>query len=444
MNAMTDTGPLGLNAQIAAGTRYESYWTATAPRYRAAVAAPLGDRVDVAVIGGGFTGLSAALALARSGANVVVLEAGMIGGGASGRNGGQCNNGTATDFASLVAGIGMERASAYYRAFDSAVDTVERIVSEEAIACDFHRTGKIKLAAKPEHYEKLMRSHDALQLGTDTDIRLVPRADLAAEVGTAGYYGGLVFARSAGMHMGKFLMGLAEAATRHGASIHQDTSVTAIKRLSGARHRITTSRGSLTADAVLVATGASMTGPFGRFRRRIVPVGSFIVVTRALPRATLDTIMPTRRMVTDSRNIGSYFRVTPDDRLLFGGRARFAMSNPLSDAKSGRILRRRMAEVFPQLAGTEIDYCWGGIVDMTADRLPRAGEHAGLFYSMGYSGHGTQMATHMGQVMAGVISGTGKTSIWCDMDWPAIPGHFGPPWFLPVVGAYFRLQDILH
>jgi glycine/D-amino acid oxidase-like deaminating enzyme len=143
-----------------------------------------------------------------------------------------------------------------------------------------------------------------------------------------------------------------------------------------------------------------------------------------------------------SKNVGNYFRATSDNRLLFGGRARFAMSNPRSDAKSGDVLRATLAQVFPELARVRVDYCWGGLVDITADRLPRAGEHEGLFYSMGYSGHGVQMSVHMGQVMAEVMNGRTDANPW-GLDWPAIPGHFGKPWFLPMVGAYYRVLDIL-
>ncbi|MNC53512.1 Gamma-glutamylputrescine oxidoreductase [compost metagenome] len=149
-------------------------------------------------------------------------------------------------------------------------------------------------------------------------------------------------------------------------------------------------------------------------------------------------------MTTDTKNFVNYFRVTPDNRLLFGGRARFAKSSPESDMKSGVILQRSLVEVFPELSGARIDYCWGGMVDMTRDRLPRAGEHNGLFYSMGYSGHGTHMATYMGAIMAEVLDGRADLNPWRDFDWPAIPGHFGNPWFLPFVGAYYRFQDFVH
>ncbi|ATU95856.1 FAD-dependent oxidoreductase (plasmid) [Phyllobacterium zundukense] len=424
--------------------KLQSYWLDTVPPFLDAASGSLSGRADVAVIGGGFTGLAAAVSLAKKGADVVLIEAGQIGSGASGRNGGQCNNGVAIDYSGAVARFGRDTARSFYRAYDAAVDTVERFVMEEAIDCDFRRTGKIKLAAKPEHYEKLARTHEILARDVDQDTTLVSRDRLRTEVGTDRYFGGLAFTKSAGMHMGKFAQGLASAAVRHGARIYERAPVTKLKRISGYQHEVITTSGSICASQVLLATGTSVAGPFARFRRRIVPIGSFIIVTEPLPLSLIDEIMPTRRMATDSKNVGSYFRITPDNRLLFGGRARFAMSSPASDAKSGKILEKAMISVFPQLSGVRIDYCWGGLVDMTADRLPRAGEHEGLFYSMGYSGHGTQMSTHMGSVMADVMSGQHEANVWRKLDWPAIPGHFGKPWFLPFVGAYYRLQDLLH
>ncbi|WP_288474212.1 FAD-binding oxidoreductase, partial [uncultured Pseudomonas sp.] len=161
-------------------------------------------------------------------------------------------------------------------------------------------------------------------------------------------------------------------------------------------------------------------------------------------KAQLDELLPNRRTYVTSRIIGNYFRTTPDHRLIFGGRARFALSDPRQDAKSGAVLRNALGQLFPSLAQTPIDYCWGGLVDMTADRLPRAGEQDGLFYAMGYSGHGVQMSVHMGRVMAEVLEGRSQANPWRVLDWPAIPGHFGKPWFLPLVGLYYRVQDRLH
>lgn len=424
--------------------KFDSYWLDTRPAFRAGCEGPVEGRADVAVIGGGFTGLSAALALAQRGVSVVVLEAAQIAGDASGRNGGQCNTGVAQDYASLVARIGAEPARQFYRAYESAVRSVEAIVAEHAIDCDFRHAGKLKLAAKPKHFEGLAKTFDVLRREVDPDIELIEPSRIRDEIASDGFYGGLLQRNGVQMHMGKFGVGLAQAAVRAGARIYEQAAVTRLERIEGERHAITCTRGTLVADRVLVATGASQHGPFAWFRRRIAPVGSFIVVTEPLPDAQLNRLFPHRRAYVTSRQIGNYFRVTPDNRLLFGGRARFAMSSPRSDAKSGEILRAGMAGYFPELADVRLDYCWGGLVDITADRLPRAGQHDGLYYSMGYSGHGVQMSVHMGRVMADVLYGAAASNPWRELDWPAMPGHFGHAWFLPFVGAYYRMQDFLH
>ncbi|MDT8330013.1 FAD-binding oxidoreductase [Roseomonas gilardii] len=417
-----------------------SYWQDTATPFAGAAGGPVEGRADVAVIGGGFTGLSAALALAQRGARVVVLEAGKVAGQASGRNGGHVNNGTAHDIGGLAARLGLEAARALYRAYDDAVDMVERIVREEQIACDFRRGGKIKLAARPAHYDSIARGFDLLNREVDAETALVPRDRIREEVGSDAFFGGLLYRKSAQMHMGRFGAGLADAAKRHGAVIFEDAPMTALKRLNGTAHRIATPRGTLEAAQVLLATGYSPRMPFF-FRRRVIPIGSFIIATEPLETVQIDSIMPTRRTATTTRNVGNYFRISPDNRLIWGGRARFALSSPSSDTKSGRVLQAGLHRTFPQLGRPRIDYCWGGVVDLTADRLPRAGEQDGLFYAMGYSGHGTQMSVHMGQQMARVMSGEPQANPLRGLDWKPVPGHFGPPWFMPLVGAYYRLKD---
>jgi glycine/D-amino acid oxidase-like deaminating enzyme len=424
--------------------KLESYWLDTAPAFTAGAQGAVAGRADVVVVGAGFTGLSAALALAARGASVVVLEAGRVVGEASGRNGGHCNSGLAHDFGALSARLGVDQARAFYQAYDAAVDSVETIVKQEGIACDFARVGKLKLAAKPEHYGKLERACELLRREVDPHVAMIPASAIGAEVGSDQFHGGLLQKTSAQMHMGKFGVGLAHAASRKGARIFEQAPVTGVQRVGNGGFRITCGRGAIEAGQVLLATGNSRTGPFSYFRRRMISVGSFIIGTEPLDKAVLDRLVPQRRNYVTSKNIGNYFRVTPDHRLLFGGRARFAMSNPSSDQKSGRILQAALEDVFPELRGVGIDYCWGGLVDLTADRLPRAGEHRGMYYSTGYSGHGVQMSVHMGQVMADVIGGRARANPWQALDWPAIPGHFGTPWFLPFVGAYYRFQDWLH
>lgn len=420
------------------------YWLDTAkPFASAATGAPEGT-ADVAVVGAGFTGLSAALALAKKGAKVVVLEADSVAGAASGRNGGMCNNGFAQDYGGMVEKFGLERANKLYRAFDAGVDKVEAIIAEEGIDCHFGRVGKLKVAAKPEHYEKIIRSQELLARNVDPETRLVPRAELAAEIGSDRFYGGMLYEKSANMHMGMYGQGLAEAVVRRGGTVYENNPLIKMRRVSGASHELTTPHGTVRANQVLLATGTSAFGPLAWFRRRIVPVGAYLIATEPLPVELLDRLTPRRRNTVDTKNFVSYFRTTPDNRILFGGRARFSgRSDPAGDRKSGVILRRSMLEFFPELADVRIDYCWGGMVDMTSDRLPRAGEREGLFYSMGYSGHGTHMATYMGAIMAEVLDGKADLNPWRDFDWPAIPGHFGKPWFLPFVGAYYRYKDLV-
>ena len=422
--------------------KFESYWLDTTPPIDGLATGEVEGRADVVVIGGGLTGLSAALSLVKFGADVVVLEAGRMIGEASGRNGGQCNTGLLQDYLEVIKQYGEETAQGFYKAFCAAVDTVERVVREERIDCDFSRVGKLKLAAKPDHVDKLAETCEVLRNSVDPDVQLVSRSDLKNEIASEIFYGGLLQPASASLDVGRFGAGLAQASVKRGARLFESTPVTDVRRDADGHFRVVTARGSLRAKYVLTATGCTTNGgPFGWIRRRIVPVGSFIIVTEPLTPDAMADLLPWRRNYVTTMNIGNYFRPTSDNRLLFGGRARFAMSNKKSDAKSGRILGDMLAQVFPQLRDIGIDYCWGGLVDMTQDRFPRAGERNGVHYSMGYSGHGVQMSVHMGQAMADAMNGRPELNPWKDLRWPAIPGHFGPPWFLPLVGAYYRVKD---
>jgi len=421
--------------------KLESYWHDTATRFGGAAKGPVQGHVEVAVIGGGFTGLAAARRLAKGGTNVALLEARHVGYGASGRNGGHVNNGLSHSYLAAKAALGKDRARALYRALDAAVDTVETIVGEEGIDCDFRRCGKLKLASKPSHFDTIRRNFEAIHREVDPDTELLGPSDLKGEIGSDAFHGAMLSRKSAMMHMGRYVHGLAGAVVRHGGVVHEDAPVTGCER-RGAGWVLTTPRGRLSADKVLLATDAYTQGPFAYFRRRVVPVGSFIIATRPLNRDEVAATMLGNRTCVTSLNIGNYFRLSPDDRLIFGGRARFsAVSNAVADQKSGKVLRRSMAAIFPHLADIRVDYCWGGLVGMTKDRHCRAGEVEGLYYAMGYSGHGAQMANYMGEVMADMMTGRGDRNPTRGMDWPPVPMHFGKPWFLPLVGAWFRMKD---
>lgn len=420
-----------------------SFWQATAPAFSGAAQGELPATADVVVIGGGFTGISAALSLARSGLDVVVLEAAEVMSQASGRNGGHCNTGVAQNFSALVASQGVEQATRYYQAYAGAVDYVQRLVAEEQIDCDFRRCGKLKLASKASHMPALKAAYDMMRRHVDPDVTLLSADEVRGEIDSPAFHGGLLQQHGGQMHMGKFGVGLADAAARAGARIYPHTAVTGLTRLNGYRHRISTARGDIQADKVLMATGCSNVGPFAWFQRRIIPVGSFVIVTEPLAAGQLEHLLPGDRTYVTSLNLGNYFRTTADRRLVFGGRARFAISNPTSDARSGEVLRAGLANMFPTLGNVGIDYCWGGLVDMTADRLPHAGEHEGVFYSLGYSGHGTQMSVWMGRVMADLLAEKANENPWQHSDWPAVPGYFGKPWFLPMAGLYYKAKDRL-
>ena len=421
--------------------KFTPYWLDTAPagspeRSETSVE----GRSDVAVIGGGLTGVVAALHLARSGAKVDLFEQNTVGFGASGRNGGMATTGMSIGIRDAVAKMGFDKAAPLYRAYGQAVDLIENLVTEEGIDCDFARPGKLILASKAAHYQGFEKTAELLNSRLGGDAQVVPKNELPREIGTDVFHGGMVESKSAGLHVGRYIRGLGEAAERAGVTIHEGAPVQKLTK-RGSGHDLETSRGRMQADQVLLATGAYTRRPFHWHQVRIAPVGSFIIATEPLDASVCDDLLPTRRMASDSKNLLNYFRITPDNRLLFGGRARFAMSNPQSDEKSGRILRDAMVRTFPQLADARIDYCWGGLVDMSLDRMVHAGQHDGVYYSMGYAGHGVQMATYMGRQMAEYMSGVPQANIWSDFKFRRIPGHFGPPWFLPFAGAYYKFKD---
>jgi glycine/D-amino acid oxidase-like deaminating enzyme len=418
-----------------------SYWLDTSTAGPDRSRTEIGGHVDVAVVGGGLTGMSAALHLARKGARVAVLEKETVGWGASGRNGGMATPGLSLGIRDAVAKYGLPTARDLYNSYYDAIDTIEKLVTDEGIDCDFARTGKLNLAAKPSHFDGMRRTHELLTERLGVKETLVPRSEIRSEIASEAYHGALIDPLGAGLHVGKFVRGLGESAARAGAQIHEKADVRAVNRLGGIQHDVVTSRGQIRADQVLVATSGYTASPFRWLQVRLAPVGSFIIVTEPLGKDVCDQLLPTRRMVSDSKNLLYYFRITPDHRLLFGGRARFAKAGPRSDQKSGRILRDAMVSVFPQLEQARVDYCWGGLVDMSMDRLVHAGEQDGLFYSVGYSGHGVQMATHMGMKMADYMDGDTEANPWGDIRFRRIPGHFGPPWFLPFAGGYYKFKD---
>jgi glycine/D-amino acid oxidase-like deaminating enzyme len=405
---------------------------------------PLPETLDVAVIGGGFTGLSAALALARRGARVAVLEAETFGWGASSRNGGMVLTGLKKGPETLIARYGIETARRLYTASLASIDCVEQIVKAEGIACDFSRTGHLEVAVKPKHFEGFERSAELIAREFKHTLRVVQKKDLREEIGSDIYHGGLVDETSAGVNPARYVAGLRQAAARAGAQLHDHTRVATIERRPGnAAYRVTTSRGSLDTRAVFVATSGYTGNATPALQRRIVPLGSYIIVTEPLPEDLAATVSPRDRMIYDSKNFLYYYRLTPDRRMLFGGRAAFFPETANTVRKSAEILRQGMLSVYPILREVHVEYVWGGTLDFAFDIMPHAGEMDGLFYALGYAGHGVAMATYLGSKMAAVIFGDRHANPFDGLPFPRAPlGLYnGRPWFLPLGAAWYKFLD---
>jgi glycine/D-amino acid oxidase-like deaminating enzyme len=407
---------------------------------------PLPERVDVAVIGAGFTGLSAARTLAKRGATVAVMEAETIGWGASSRNGGMVLTGLKLGANELISRYGRELTRRMYAASLDSLNCVEEIGGEEKIDCDFSRSGHLEVACKQKHFDDYARQAEVIAREFDHHLRVVPRSELGNEIGSDIYYGGMVDEMSAGLNPAKYVAGLACAALRAGARIFQNSPVTNIMRESreGAHGWcMTTSRGQFWARDVFVASSGYTGSATPAIRKRIIPIGSYIIATEVLPEALARELSPRNRMIYDSKNYLYYYRLTPDRRLLFGGRAAFFPETTSTIRRSVDILRQGMTHVYPQLRDLQIEYVWGGTLDFAFDIMPHAGQIDGIYFALGYAGHGVAMATWQGQKMADTISGQKPDNPFTEIPFPGAPlGLYnGKPWFLPLAGAYYKFLD---
>ena len=409
-------------------------------------AQPLPETTDVAVIGAGYTGLSAALALAKRGAKVVVLESETIGWGASARNGGMVLTGMKLGVNKLISMYGRELTRRMYAASLETIDAVERIVKEENIACDFERTGHLEVACKQPHFDDYARQVEVIAREFNHQLRVVPRTELRSEIGSDIYYGGMVDELSVGVNPARYVAGLGTAAMRAGAQIAERTKLENVRReaRNGAGgFRLQTSRGTLWARNIFVGTSGYTGRATPALQKKIIPIGSFIITTEILPAALARELSPRNRQIYDSKNYLYYYRLTPDNRMLFGGRAAFFPETDQTIRKSAEILRRGMIEVYPQLRDAKVEYVWGGTLDFCFDIMPHAGQMDGMYFAVGYAGHGVAAATWQGQKMAEWIA-EGKTdNPFTEIKFPGAPlGLYnGNPWFLPFAGAYYKVLD---
>jgi glycine/D-amino acid oxidase-like deaminating enzyme len=424
----------------------QNYWLTTTQMPASDGRPALPEQVDVAVIGSGFTGLSAARTLAKRGAKVAVLEAETIAWGASSRNGGMVLTGLKLGVNKLISMYGRERPQRMYAASLASIDCVEQIVRDEEIDCNFTRCGHLEVACKQKHFDDYARQAEVIAREFSHKLRVVPKNKLSQEIGSTIYYGGMVDEVSAGCNPARYVAGLASATMKAGAKIFEHTRVSSINRQShngDTGWNISTSRGPLWAHDVFVGTSGYTGRVTPALQKKIIPIGSFIITTEVLPEALARELSPRNRMIYDSKNYLYYYRLTPDCRLLFGGRAAFFPENDQTIRRSAEILRRGMIEVYPQLSDAKIDFAWGGTLDFAFDIMPHAGQIDGMYYAVGYAGHGVAMATYQGQKMAELMSGEKPENPFIGIPFPGAPlGLYdGKPWFLPLAGAWYKLLD---
>ena len=419
--------------------RERCLWTEAVPPLPRDPVAPLPRSTDVAIVGGGYTGLSAARTLARHGADVTLLEQHTVGWGASSRNGGFILPGYKPEMEELHRRLGAERAASMFRLTLEAMRYLEALIADERIDCDFVRCGAVTLAAKPRHVPALAASARFLREKLEYETELLGAAEVIREIGSARYHGALLDPGGCAIQPAKYVSGLAYSAQRAGARLLERTRVTRVQRMAGG-FEVTTGTGVLRTREVLAATNGYTPRALSALRRRVVPIGSYQIATAPLAPELGQRLIPRGRVFSDTKHLLYYFRLSPDRRMVFGGRASFT---PTGIRRSAAILQAGMREVFPELANAEIEFAWSGKVAYPVDHLPHAGVVGGVHYAMGYCGHGVALATYLGHRMGEVLAGRGNIPDLGSDNFRAIPLYSGVPWFLPLVGGYYRARDWL-
>jgi glycine/D-amino acid oxidase-like deaminating enzyme len=397
---------------------------------------------DVVVIGAGFTGLSAALVLARAGRDVVVLDAGVPGFGASTRNGGQVGSGNQKfRVRALIAMMGERKAIALLCEGLEMLDGIEALISAEKIDCDFVRCGRFRGAMRPEHYEAMARDMDDLRRYAGVDSFMVARSEQHREIGSDLFHGGSVLPKDASLHPGKYHVGLMQRVTEAGARVYGNAAVRAIEP-GVYYHTVRFGNLGIRAREVLVATNG-YTKDVGRFfRKRIVPMVSAQIATGPIPSQVFDSLMPARRVYGNSNRVFFYFRAAPgENRLIWGGRsAHFAGEH---SAEAYAHLARDVLRMFPALRDVEVTCCWNGTIGYTFDEFPHLGRSPDwVHYAIGYCGTGVSRATHFGRKIALQMLGRQEgRSAFDDLAFPSHPLHAFAQAAVPVYETWYRLRD---
>ena len=416
-----------------------NYWVETTPRPEGIATQEVPSKVDVAIIGSGYTGLNAAIELAKSGTNVAVLEQETIGWGGSSRNGGLFSPDIAGGMDKIEERYGYDAAQFFWQWSIDACDHVERIVTDKGIECDFHRNGQIHLAYKPTHFVDAKRYMESVIQKFDyTGLRAIEASDLPTEIGSGSYYGGILEESGGGADPAKYVFGLARVAKHHGAILVEKAKVTNIERKNG-KFQLFTSKGSIESKEVLLATSGYTSHLIPKARYGIFPIASCIILTEPLSHELQRELSPNNRVFYDSKRLLNYFRLTADGRMLFGGRKSSAEDS--NSERSAKQIHRRMLEVFPQLKDTPISHTWSGYVGYTFDKMPHIGRINGVHYAYGYCGHGLAAASYMGVEVAKLISGQQESSPFMEIPHPRYFFASFEKLFLPLGSIWYRFLD---
>ena len=423
----------------------DSYYAATAPRMDSFHALNEAISADVAIVGGGLAGLSAAIELAERGLQVVLLEANEVGGGASGRNGGQALAGLACDQATIEAQLGLDEAKRIWAMSLEATRLIQQRSAQFGIDCEW-QSGYLSLATSPAKAHELKASVETMAQRYGFQQRWIAAKELPDWIASPRFAAGCFDAESGHLHPLKYCLGLSQAAKALGVRIYERSAVTQLEH--GQAVRLSTALGSVKASQVLLAGNVYLQeiapdlAP--NLSQRIMPVGTYIACTEPLDAQRLTALIPSRAAVCDTNFVLDYFRPTADQRLLYGGRVSYSTASP-RDLKHS--MQARLLTTFPQLQGVAMQYAWGGFVDISMNRAPdfgRLGPNANVYYLQGFSGHGLALTGLAGRVVAEAMVGdAGRFDSFARLRHRPFPG--GKLMRMPalVLGmAYYRLKDM--
>ena len=416
----------------------DPYWWEASPRPDLSEQA-LPKSVDVLVVGSGYTGLNAALVTARAGRSTLILEKDRVGEGCSTRNGGQISTSVKPSFGELSRRYGPETARAIHLDGREALRWIGDFTRQEAIDCSFSVCGRFHAAHSAKAFETMRKDAQNQTPGLEVDIDIVPRAEQHREIGTDAYHGGIVLRRHAVLDPGRYHAGLVQRVLEAGAEIAEHCPAEGIRR-EGNGFVVSTPRGEIAAREIVIATNGYTGGVTSWLRRRVIPIGSYVIATEPMSPDVMSALIPNGRIVSDSRRVVYYYRLSPDGtRMIFGGRVSQGETDP---RVSGPLLHAEMTRLFPQLSQTRISHSWMGYVAYTFNTLAHAGSHDGMHYAMGYCGSGVSMASYLGMRTGQRVLGLkeGRTGFE-RTTFQTRPFYTGKPWFLAASVAYYSWLD---